>query len=675
MSNGSAWTAQFKIGTRIYAGFGLVLSVAVILAAFSIHSTNIAKDSYQTYSSIAKSARSVTNIEGKFADMRRRARLFADSGSDADAAQFRGAAGPLRLSLDQLAKAQQDPGRRANLERMASLLATYTTDFDTLTRLDAAQKKLVATGMNPIGIKAREDLSEIVRGAIADGDFEAAALAGQVEEKLLLGRLEAVRFLGHPEARSLEAARTHLGEYTQLAERLHGQLNDPSRRQRAQEGADLAKKYLTSLNEAAASIMEENTLIDKTMAGVAAEFANLAEKTVESQVQYLGEVDEQIIEAFEDTQTFSLTVSVIAILAGIALSWFVARGITRPIKAITGVMTRLAANDLTVEVSGRDNGDEIGEMARAVDVFKTSAIAVERLRAEQEQLKQQAEADKRRLMNGLADQFDSSVKGVVSSLSAAARQLQNTAQSLSASADQTNRQSVTVATAAEQASVNVQTVAAATEELTSSVNEISRQVSESSRIATVAVDEANHTNQTVGGLQTAAQKIGEVVNLINDIASQTNLLALNATIEAARAGEAGKGFAVVASEVKNLANQTAKATEDIQAQVQQIQGATGTAVEAIRGISDTIRKMSEITTAIASAVEEQNAATGEIARNIQEAARGTQDVSANIGEVTQAAAETGRAATETLNSAADMGRQSEILSREVDAFVASVRKA
>jgi len=219
----------------------------------------------------------------------------------------------------------------------------------------------------------------------------------------------------------------------------------------------------------------------------------------------------------------------------------------------------------------------------------------------------------------------------------------------------------------------VQTVAAATEELSSSVNEISRQVSESSRIANVAVDEANKTNITVAGLSDAAQKIGEVVGLINNIASQTNLLALNATIEAARAGEAGKGFAVVASEVKNLANQTAKATEDIQGQVGQMQSVTGTAVDAIKGITGTIQRMSEITTTIASAVEEQGAATREIARNVQQASTGTREVSSNIGGVTQAAGETGHMAGSVLGATKELSRQTDRLRQEVDAFVRRVR--
>lgn len=361
------------------------------------------------------------------------------------------------------------------------------------------------------------------------------------------------------------------------------------------------------------------------------------------------------------------------LLAGV-LTLLAFRSIASRVKDMTAAMNQLASGNIAVDIPCVGNGDEIGAMAGAVQVFKENGQAMERMRADQERQKQQAELDKRKAMNQLAEGFEASVKHVVSGVSIAAQQLQHTAQTMSANADQTNRQCTVVAAAAEQASANVQTVAAATEELTSSINEISRQVSESTKIGSSAVEEANRANATVNGLAEAAQKIGEVVQLINNIASQTNLLALNATIEAARAGEAGKGFAVVASEVKNLANQTAKATDDIQAQVGQMQSVTGSTVDAIKSITATIRRMSEISTTIASAVEEQGAATREIARNVSEASKGTQEVSSNISGVAQAAGETGRGASETLSAANSLGTQSGNLSREVERFISKVRQ-
>ena len=280
-----------------------------------------------------------------------------------------------------------------------------------------------------------------------------------------------------------------------------------------------------------------------------------------------------------------------------------------------------------------------------------------------------------RRLNELADGCEANVKSIVEQVSAAAVETQATAKAMAATAEKTQRQSTAVAAASEEASTNVQTVASAAEELSSSVAEISRQVAQSTKITGQAVEEVNRTNASVQGLAEAAQKIGDVVKLINDIAGQTNLLALNATIEAARAGEAGKGFAVVASEVKSLANQTAKATEDIANQVKSIQEATRKAVDAMKGIGSTIGQVSEIATTIASAVEEQGAATQEIARNIQQASAGTHEVSTTIADVSQSAQETGRAASTVLDKSSTIAGQSSDLRRQVDSFLGKIRAA
>jgi methyl-accepting chemotaxis protein len=392
--------------------------------------------------------------------------------------------------------------------------------------------------------------------------------------------------------------------------------------------------------------------------------------------QSASEMEDQMDISTHMNTLFVISITIISALGFTVSAYFIIfRGISSPIIRLNQVMHNLAQGDRQIAVPSVDRSDELGEMARSIQFFKNNLIEVERLRLDQENQKLQADKDKRQSMVKLADTFESSVRQVVSGVSTAANQLQRTAQKMSLNADKTNRQCTVVAAAAEQASVNVQTVAAATEELTSSINEISRQVSESSRIGSAAVEEANRANATVNGLAEAAQKIGAVVNLINEIASQTNLLALNATIEAARAGDAGKGFAVVAGEVKNLANQTAKATEEIHAQVGHMQNVTGTTVDAIKSITGTIRRMSEISTTIASAVEEQGAATREIARNVTEASKGTQEVSSNISGVSQAAGETGRGANETLSAANSLGTQSENLSQEVERFITKVRQS
>jgi methyl-accepting chemotaxis protein len=426
-------------------------------------------------------------------------------------------------------------------------------------------------------------------------------------------------------------------------------------------------------------------------------------KTITQKIELLKKVEDGVADYLSSltstihnravTAYYGMLAGVVALILVVgAFAVTIALGISRPVSSLTEIMESLAGGKLDVDVKYTGRQDEIGGMANAILIFKDNAIEKVRFAEEEERASQERHerenADRAReetarqeqqqriaLVDDLTSGFEMSVEDVLGIVSSSTTQVESSARSMSDIARQTMDQSVTVASAAEQATASVQTVAAAAEELTASIGEISRQVHQSTSVANSAVEAADGTNETIRRLAESARKVGDVVDLINDIASQTGLLALNATIEAARAGEAGKGFAVVASEVKDLAGQTARATEEIASQISSIQGATDEAVDAIRNITDTIGEMNEIATAIASAVEEQGAATNEISRNVQEAASGTQEVSASIIGVKNGSEETGLASGEVLNASVELNEHFAALQSDVAEFLARIKVA
>ena len=415
-------------------------------------------------------------------------------------------------------------------------------------------------------------------------------------------------------------------------------------------------------------------LLDETR-GLTDELAREVAGQVKAVTNKTKEATDRSDEAIGFGTFVMLMIAAISVAGAALFVWFyIGRNLVARLVGLEKTMTRLAGGDLSAKVETRRGGDEIGQMAEALSVFRegivqANAAAAEKA-AEQESKQRQAA-----MIDQLTREFNDGATSALAAVSTAASRMKGSAEKMSKVAAQAKEQTGAVASASEQAAANVQTVAAATEELSGSISEISRQVGESARIAAQAVEQVAKSEVTVTELASAANRIGEVVGLINTIAAQTNLLALNASIEAARAGEAGKGFAVVASEVKSLATQTARATEGITAQVTAIQGSTQEAVDTIKGIGQIIDKMSEIATTVASAVEEQGAATAEIARNIQQAASGTQNVSNNIVGVSNAANQTGETASDVLQSSDGLAAESEALSNEVGRFLARIKAA
>ena len=612
-----------------------------------------------------------------------------------------------RLAVAEIGSASSADALAKHLETLRSSIAAATTEIDAaLNRSRRAEAKELCREVKvqlDVSLKAGNDLGAARGTAIAE-----FAAANQIEdawtkalEKLLASpalavsqnRLNTEVALREADAsfKAVSAADWHFtatGDAEQK-DRIAGRADTTIRvlKQAHQSAGDkdiadgidalasLAGRYKAATGAAAKAEETKTRVLEEQVRPAAREISTRVDKLVSANNEYMALRQSQLVTALEQATRVSLVIGVLVILVLAGSALFSVLSIARPIRRIGDVLLQLAGGNKAVEIPYTARGDEVGDNARAASTFRDNLIRIEQMEAEQKDQEAAAVARRKQEMIRLASAFEDAVGGIINSVSSASQQLESAAGTLSGTAEETEQLSGMVAAASEEASANVGAVASAAEEMSASVVEIGRQVHDSSRIAGDAVMQAERTDARINELLKAAGRIGDVVKLITAIAEQTNLLALNATIEAARAGESGRGFAVVASEVKALAAQTARATDEIGAQIAGMQAATEDSVGAIKEIGATISRISDISTTIAATIEEQGAATAEIARNVSEAAKGTVEVADKIAQVSHGASATGSASTQVLASARSLSTESARLKNEVAKFLDTVRAA
>ncbi|CCG07954.1 bacteriohemerythrin [Pararhodospirillum photometricum] len=663
---------RFSIGLRIGAGFLITLLLLACISLVGLQGISEARYAFSDYARIAGNTLVLKGIDRDVANLRRTILTFVSSGDPKVLDQIKDLQDALARDLTTVHAAVHDSVVREGVGRMKGLFDAYAQDVAEVVRLRQERDRQTANS-DGFGPKLSGLANGLQAAALEEGEWGALARSVAITALITDARLYVVRFQGRIEPASAQKALSLLADLQTKIREILPQEEDPRRRETLSQLLETAAAYAKAFDTQAQATLAYQTLTTDAMPKKAAAFGDVAREVSQRQTDTLESLMQTTTLDLDDTWTLDIALSVLALVFGIGAAAVIARGITGPVTAMTDAMRRLAEGDKTILIPGQGARDEIGAMAKAVQVFKDNARHVEKLQQEQEENKRRAEIERKAAVRQMADAFEASVGQVVQTVTSAATQLQASSAQMAATARQTSAQAVTVATAAEQASNNVGTVASAAEELASSEAEIGQHIQRSAVVADQAAQQAQTTHATVTQMVEAVGKIGEIVTLINDIASQTNLLALNATIEAARAGDAGKGFAVVANEVKTLATQTARATGEIESQISRVQAVTHEAARAIETVITTITEIDRISGSIAVAIEEQTAATSEIARNVDQASQGTLAVTENIQSVRQAAGETGHAAEDIANAAADLSRQAEMLREEVKKFLDQVR--
>ncbi len=575
----------------------------------------------------------------------------------------------------QVAHETEQATTRKTIQSLLDTTAAYSATWQVVQGLYASEATLYDKELPVLGARIHADLAKARHAEETRGALRTILALADAQESFTEIEKSTLQYRASPKADNADEITKALTAFVEDVRKCAADAPDPEASANLADVTADALAWGKSFSQATA-VARTRTGRRVTWTGDEGEpMSKLADAIRAGGATRAAAADAALTSAIAGSRSILYTVTFAGLLIGVLSSWLLSRSITSPLARITVALKTLASGDRTSAIPETRRRDEIGEMARSAEIFKQNGIEFERMAREQEAQKAVAAAEQKTVMHQTANAFEAKVGSLVSMLSSGAARLQATASSMSAIATQTDHRATTVSAAAEEASAGVQTVAAAAEELAASIQDIGRGVAQSARVTERAVDDARRTDGTVRALADAAEKIGNVVQLITGIAAQTNLLALNATIEAARAGDVGKGFAVVASEVKSLALQTSRATGEIGLQIAQIQTATQEAVQAIQTIGVTINEVSDIASTIAVAVEKQASATAEIARNVQQTAASTQDVTVNISGVSQAANDTGAAAGEVLVAAKGLSQQAEQLTSEVAMFVSGIRAA
>jgi methyl-accepting chemotaxis protein len=659
---------RISLNGRLIGGFGLLIVLSAGTSVFYNLRIRDVRDNVVRIERASAATDKVGDLTRHLLRLRLVAVDYFRSGSATDRSKTLAAFEPLDKAIGTLGDVV---GPRGDVLR--SGLSDYHAAFG---RLDEEIKKRQAAllAMNASGVRLTSTLTTTTLD-LGAGNEAALSAAQRLEQAVQTLRIAAYRYMAAPSAGDLDiigAERDRVGR--ELAELKTLPPADPALVKIVAALPAQVEKVLISADQLlGAAASTEQAFAVQVKAGI--KFGEDAEALRSEYQASRSAAISTATQIAEDASTAGTIAAVTGGMLAVILAGLITMSISTLIKRMTRTMSQLADGDLTVDIEGAERGDQVGNMARAVSIFKDNAIRMTEAEAEKSRLATQTEQDRKAGLRELATRLEHAVKDIADGVKQSAQRMHDGAATMSGAAERTKAQSGTVAAASEHASANVQTVASAAEELSASIREIGQQAQNSATVARRAAEQAGRTTNTMEGLSAAADRIGEVINLINSIASQTNLLALNATIEAARAGDAGRGFAVVASEVKNLASQTARATDDIAAQISSIQGVTREAASAIKGIESVIMEINQIASSTASAVEEQGAATAEIARNVQQAAAGTGEVSSNIAGVLEAAAETDEHARIALENSNELTGQADRLWQAVIGFVEDVKAA